>query len=36
MKHGTVQYREDWFELVEAIEQPDETIHCIQWKDVKL
>jgi hypothetical protein len=36
IRNGMVQCREDWFELVEAIEEPDKTIHHVQWEDVKL
>jgi hypothetical protein len=36
IRNGTLQCQEDWFELVEAIERPDETIHHVQWEDVKL
>jgi hypothetical protein len=27
-----LQCREDWFELVEAIKQTDETIQYVQWR----
>jgi hypothetical protein len=36
IRNGTLQCREDWFELVESIERPDETIHHVQWEDVEL
>jgi hypothetical protein len=36
MRNGNLQCRDDWFELVEAIEEPDETIHHVWWEDVKL
>jgi hypothetical protein len=36
IRNGTLQCREDWFKLVEAIEEPDETIHHVQWEDAKL
>jgi hypothetical protein len=36
IQNGTLQCRKGWFELVEAMEEPDETIHHVQWEDVKL
>jgi hypothetical protein len=41
-KHATMIHnrnlkcREDWFKLVEAIEEPDKSINHVQWEDVKI
>jgi hypothetical protein len=36
IRDGTLQCREDWFILVEAIEEPDESMNHVQWEDVKI
>jgi hypothetical protein len=36
IQDGRPQRREEWHELVEAIEMMDANIHQIQWEDVKL
>jgi hypothetical protein len=42
MKHamricnGNLKCREDWFKLMKAIEEPDESIIHVQWEDAKL
>ena len=37
IRNGNLKCREDWYKLVEAIEEPDESIiNHVQWEDVKL
>jgi hypothetical protein len=36
IRNGTLECREEWDELVASIEEPDETIHHVQWEDVKI
>jgi hypothetical protein len=36
IRNGNLRCREEWDELVGAIELNDESIHHVQWEDVEL
>jgi hypothetical protein len=36
IRDGNLQCRENWDELVANIEEPDDSIHHVQWEDIRL